>query len=281
MEMRHKLLVAALSVTILGSLSASAQNPGQIIVTTPTGNELIALQTAGPQSAAISVNNLGAFINTGGGGGTPGVFTTLSASGAVTGAGFTARFATPGPIGNTTASTGAFTTLTATTLNGNAFTTGTGTLTLGAGKTLTANNSLTLAGTDTTTMTFPTTSASIARTDAAQTFTGTQTFSGQILSTTGTPTIASGACGTTTNGAVVMGSTNQSGQITIGAAATTTCTISWSATITAPNACVFFPMNATAAATGTTVARVGAPTATNVVLSGSALANSNYAYMCL
>lgn len=39
------------------------------------------------------------------------------------------------------------------------------------------NNSLTLAGTDTTTMTFPSTSATIARTDAAQTFTGTQTFS--------------------------------------------------------------------------------------------------------
>jgi len=47
------------------------------------------------------------------GGTTPGsgVFTTLSASGAVSGAGFTARFASPGPIGNTAASTGAFTTL--------------------------------------------------------------------------------------------------------------------------------------------------------------------------
>jgi len=43
-----------------------------------------------------------------------GVFTTLSASGLVSGAGFTARFATPGPIGNTVASTGNFTTLGAT-----------------------------------------------------------------------------------------------------------------------------------------------------------------------
>ena len=43
-----------------------------------------------------------------------GVFTTLSASGLVSGAGFTARFATPGPIGNTAPSTGAFTTLSAT-----------------------------------------------------------------------------------------------------------------------------------------------------------------------
>lgn len=51
------------------------------------------------------------------------------------------------------------------------------TLTIANGKTLTASNSLTLAGTDSTTMTFPTTSAAIARTDAAQTFTGAQTFS--------------------------------------------------------------------------------------------------------
>lgn len=49
------------------------------------------------------------------------------------------------------------------------------TLTIANGKTLTASNTLTLAGTDSTTMTFPSTSASIARTDAAQTFTGTQT----------------------------------------------------------------------------------------------------------
>jgi len=47
------------------------------------------------------------------GAGTPstGAFTTLAASGAVSGAGVTARFATPGPIGNTSPSTGAFTAL--------------------------------------------------------------------------------------------------------------------------------------------------------------------------
>ncbi len=44
-------------------------------------------------------------------------------------------------------------------------------------KNLTVSNSLTLAGTDSTTMTFPTTSATIARTDAANTFTGIQTLS--------------------------------------------------------------------------------------------------------
>ncbi len=55
------------------------------------------------------------------------------------------------------------------------------TLTIADGKTLTVNSSLTLAGTDSTTMTFPSTSASIARTDAAQTFTGSQTFSGPVI----------------------------------------------------------------------------------------------------
>lgn len=48
------------------------------------------------------------------------------------------------------------------------------TLTIADGKTLTSSNTITLAGTDATVMTFPTTSATIARTDAGQTFTGVQ-----------------------------------------------------------------------------------------------------------
>jgi hypothetical protein len=116
----------------------------------------------------------------------------------------------------------------------------------------------------------------------ANTFSGVTTFSNQIVSTAGLPTIASGACGTTTNGAIVAGSTNQSGQITIGSATTTTCTVSFSATLSvAPDACILFPMNATAAATGTTVARVAAPTTGGFVITGSALASANYGYICL
>lgn len=49
-----------------------------------------------------------------------------------------------------------------------------------SGKKLSVSNSLTLAGTDSTTMTFPSTSATIARTDAAQTFTGIQTYSNAV-----------------------------------------------------------------------------------------------------
>lgn len=66
------------------------------------------------------------------------------------------------------------------------------TLTGVSGKTLTINKSLTLDGTDSTTMTFPTTNATIARTDAAQTFTGVQTFSSQDVHTSGLDLSTSG-----------------------------------------------------------------------------------------
>lgn len=71
---------------------------------------------------------------------------------------------------------------TATSINKVAITTpaASATLTIANTKTLTVNASLTLTGTDSTTMTFPSTTATIARTDAAQTFTGTQTFAQSI-----------------------------------------------------------------------------------------------------
>ena len=65
--------------------------------------------------------------------------------------------------------------------------TGTGTLATTTGKTATFSNSLTFAGTDSTTMTFPSTSATIARTDAANTFIGHQTIEG-VTSTGATGT---------------------------------------------------------------------------------------------
>ncbi len=71
--------------------------------------------------------------------------------------------------------------LTGKTYNGLTVTTTTGTLTIAAAKVVTVNNTLTLAGTDSTTMTFPTTSATIARTDAANTFTGIQTITNITL----------------------------------------------------------------------------------------------------
>lgn len=62
--------------------------------------------------------------------------------------------------------------------------------TAATGKKLTSSNTLTLAGTDGTTMTFPTTSATIARTDAANTFTGIQTLSFAPVLSTGTVTVS-------------------------------------------------------------------------------------------
>lgn len=61
-----------------------------------------------------------------------------------------------------------------------------------SGKVLSATNSLILSGSDGTTMTFPGTSATIARTDTAQTFTGTQVFS-QIVTTINAITATSNA----------------------------------------------------------------------------------------
>lgn len=67
--------------------------------------------------------------------------------------------------------------LTNKTYNGNTWTAGTGTLTIAAGKTLTANNSITLAGTDATTMTFPSTSTTVAGLSIANVFTANQAIS--------------------------------------------------------------------------------------------------------
>lgn len=71
---------------------------------------------------------------------------------------------------------------TATSINGLTISSSSGTLTITNSKTLAATNTLTLSGTDSTVMTFPSTTATIARTDAAQTFTGSQTFT-QVLTT--------------------------------------------------------------------------------------------------
>tara|TARA_R110000868_G_scaffold8963_1_gene45413 strand:+ start:36 stop:710 length:675 start_codon:yes stop_codon:yes gene_type:complete len=60
---------------------------------------------------------------------------------------------------------------------------GSGVITVAAGKTFTVNNTVALTGTDSTTMTFPTTSATLARTDAANTFTGVQTMTSASLTT--------------------------------------------------------------------------------------------------
>lgn len=84
------------------------------------------------------------------------------------------------------------------------------TLTIANNKTVTVNNTLTLAGTDSTTMTFPATSATIARTDAANTFTGVQTMAG--ITSTG----AAVSINTSSNFSTSINAGTSTGTVTIG-----------------------------------------------------------------
>jgi hypothetical protein len=102
---------------------------------------------------------------------------TISASGLITANGGVSG-ALNGSLGATTASTAVVTSINKMAITAPATSS---TLAVADGKTFTANKTLTLTGTDSTTMTFPTTSATIARTDAAQTFTGTQRISAGYL----------------------------------------------------------------------------------------------------
>lgn len=81
---------------------------------------------------------------------------------------------------------------TATTINGNTFTTGTYTLTGTAGKTLNFTNTLTLSGTDSTTMTFPATSATVGGLGITQTWTSQNKFN-NIIDVNNAVTVASNA----------------------------------------------------------------------------------------
>ena len=81
-------------------------------------------------------------------------------------------------------------------------------LAITSGKTLTVLMTLSLTGTDGTTMTFPATSATIARTDAGQTFTGTNVFGVTQLSS-----VAIGGATIGSNALAVTGTANISGAI--------------------------------------------------------------------
>jgi len=129
---------------------------------------------------------------------TAGFLFGATSQGASTPSIFTAAFTGTGSIvldGSPTLTTPTLGVATATSVNKVAFTApaSSATLTIANGKTLTASNTLTFAGTDSTTLTFPSTSATIARTDAAQTFSGAQTFAG---GTTAAPGIKLGAAQT-------------------------------------------------------------------------------------
>ena len=120
--------------------------------------------------------------------------------------------------------------------------------------------------------------AGAIRYDWGLTTAATSTIAGPVRFNGGTPTIASGACGTGTNGTIA--GDNQSGAITVGAAAAATCTVAFSAAMTlAPRACVWSAGNAAAAAVAT--AFMSAPTTGGFVLNATNLANGIYRYICI
>lgn len=123
-------------------------------VTMSPANLSVTISPSGTGTLTVSPATTGTINNVNIGGTTAGTgaFTTLSASSTVSGAGFsnyiTAAHSSPGPIGNTTASSGAFTTLSAnsTVTFSNSAVSITGTGTLSVASTFTANSASNLNG---------------------------------------------------------------------------------------------------------------------------------------
>lgn len=126
---------------------------------------------------------------------------------------------------------------------------GAGSASIASGKTLTVNNTLTLSGTDGTTMTFPTTSATLARTDAGNTFTGNQVvssgsfgLSGNISRTAWTTSgaryanVAATLTDTSSTGTVATAYTDVFGGNTIAASNSTTFTNYYTSWFSPPTA---------------------------------------------
>lgn len=94
---------------------------------------------------------------------------------------------------------------------------------------------------------------------------------------TATPTIAANACGSTTQGTIAANGNDQAFQVTVGTAAVTSCTITFSSAFTtAPRAVEITPANSAGAAVGTTLAYVSAISTTAITITGSALAGASY-----
>lgn len=185
---------AALAVAN-GGTGQTTYTDGQLLIGNTTGNTLTkATLTQGSGititngSGAITIANASPMTYPGAGipnstGSAWGTSYTTTGSGTVVALATSPSFTTP-TLGVASA----------TTINKVTITTpATGsTLTIADGKTLTVNNSIALTGTDSTTMTFPSTSQTLAGLNLAQTFTATNTF-WQVIYTVNTVTVSSNA----------------------------------------------------------------------------------------
>lgn len=160
-------------LTISGSITGTiaVTNGGTGRATGTTAYSLIATGTTATGAQQTLANGATTEILVGGGASALPVWTTATGSGAPV------RATSPTLV---TPTLGA---ATATSINGLTITSSTGTLTVTNGKTLSVSNTLTLAGTDSTTMTFPGTSQTIVGLTATQTLTGKQSLVSGALGT--------------------------------------------------------------------------------------------------
>lgn len=151
-------------------------------------------------------------------------------------------------------------------------------LTITGGKTVAISNSLTFAGTDGTTMTFPSTSATVARTDAANTFTGVQTFSSTPVFSSHVTAEGVTSTGATGTGAFVFATTPTLVTPVLGVATGTSVAVSGLLTTSSPTANFGYATGAGGAvtqatnkSTGVTLnTNTGAITMNNASLAGAA-----------
>jgi hypothetical protein len=134
--------------------------------------------------------------------------------------------------------------------------------TLGTVKSVTTANGMRLSAANT--IDFDTNSTSAGQTDSTQHW---------RLGGTASPSIASGACGATTNGTLSAAANDHAGEIIIGAATTTTCAVTFSSSYaTAPRAVLLTP------AVGTVAPTVSALSASGFTIAATALASTSFYY---
>ncbi len=105
---------------------------------------------------------------------------------------------------------------------------------------------------------------------------GSTLMKANLFDASGAPTITSGNCGTGTNGTVA--GDNNAGTITIGASATTTCQVNFSTTLANVPHTVMLTARNVAAAGQITGEFVSAISATSFTITGTALANTVWAF---